>query len=368
MAHYEIEIWNKNGQPVADIRQYCSGLSWSKTLNGSETLTFSIDLNRIEALLTSLGFAGSPFDFFEVGRCDIRIKRNGEYLLGTNVYRFTYSTNDPSVTMVVECVGYLNFYKTQYVTADFNQVAQNQILWSVINQCNQKHGGDFGVRQGTHSGAIVKRDRHYKRKEVASLIEQMSNVIDGCDFSFTPDKKFNTYEAKGTYRPSIVLYYGEGGNIQSFSFSRSVEKVANYVYALGSGNGDDVVEYDSEDEPSEDYLYRRERILTWNSVTQDSTITEHSRAALHALKDIIEIPSVTLRNDLLDLNVVDVGDTVIVNLNSNLMLKHINGDYRIETITCNVDENDSESVTLQFDNLDIEEIMQAQDSEEDNGS
>lgn len=368
MAHYEIEIWNKDGQPLADIRQYCSGLSWSKTLNGSETLTFSIDLNRFEKLLTDLGFANDPFGFFEVGRCDVRVKRNGQYLIGTNVYRFTYSTNDPSVQVVVECVGYLNFYKTQYVTADFNQIAQNQILWSVINQCNQKPGGDFGVRRGTHTGAVVKRNRHYKRKEVASLIQQMSNVIGGCDFDFTPDKKFNTYEAKGVYRPSIVLYYGDGGNIQSFSFSRSIEKVANYIYALGSGNGEDTVEYDSEDEDSENYLYRRERVLTWNSVSLDETITEHSKAALHALKDIIEIPSVTVRNDFLDLNSVDVGDTIIVNLASNLMLKHIHGSYRIETITCNVDENDSESVTLSFDNLDIEEIMQAQESEDENGS
>lgn len=368
MARYEIEIWNKAGQPLADIRQCCSGLSWSKTLNGSETLTFSIDLNRFEKLLTDLGFANDPFGFFEVGRCDIRVKRDGQYLIGTNVYRFTYSTNDPSVQVVVECVGYLNFYKTQYITADFENVAQNEILWQVIDQCNQKHGGDYGVRKGGHTGAIIKRIRHYKRKEVASLIEQMSNVIGGCDFSFGPDKKFYTYEAKGVYRPSIVLYYGEGGNIQSFSFSRSIEKVANYIYALGSGNGEDVVEYDSEDEPSEDYLYRRERVLTWNSVTRDETITEHSKAALHMLKDIIEIPSVTLRNDLLDLNSVDVGDTVTVNLASNLMLKHIDGHYRIETITCNVDENDSESVTLSFDNLDIDEIMQAQESEDENGS
>lgn len=368
MAHYEIEIWSKDGEVLADIRQFCSGLSWSKTLNGSETLSFSIDLNRFEKILTDLGFASDPFGFFEVGRCDVRVKRNGEYILGTNVYRFNYSTNDPSVQVTVECVGYLNFYKTQFVTADFTQVPQNDILWQVIDQCNQKTGGDYGVRKGTHTGAIVRRDRHYKRKEVANLIQQMSAVINGCDFSFTPDKKFNTYEAKGVYRPSVVLHYGNGGNIQSFNFSRSIEKVANYIYALGSGNGEDVVEYDSEDVASENYLYRRERILTWNSVTQDSTITEHSMSALHALKDIIEIPTVTLRNDLLDLNVIDVGDTVIVNLDSNLTLKHINGDYRIETINCAVDENDSESVTLGFDNLDIEEIIQSQDSEDGNGS
>lgn len=365
MARYEIELWNKNNEPVADIRRYCYGLSWSKTLNGADALTFSIDLNRFESLLSTLGFTNDPFGFFEVGRFDVRIKRNGQYILGANAYRFNYSTNDPSITMTVECVGYLNFYKTQYVTATFQDVPQHEILWQVINQCNQKPGGDYGIRQGTHTGAIVRRVRHYTRKEVASLIQQMSSVINGCDFSFTPDKKFNTYEAKGVYRPSVVLHYGEGGNIQNFSFSRSIEKTANYIYGLGSGNGDDVVSHESEDTASENYLYRRERIITWNSVTRDDTITEHTESALHSLKDIVELPAITLRNDTLDLSVVDVGDTVVVDLGDNLLLKHIKGDYRITDIVCNVDENDSEVVKLSFDSLDIDEIIQSQDSEDD---
>lgn len=357
-AKYEIEIWGKNGQPIADIRQYCSNFSWSRELNGSDSISFDIDLHRFEKLIADLGYEISPYDFFEVGRCDIRIKRNGKYIVGGNAYRFTYSTSDPSVTMSVECVGYLNFYKTQYVTAAFEDVPQEDILWSVIDQCNQKTGGDYGITRGTHTGASVKRVRHYTRKEVATLIQQMSNVIGGCDFDFTPDKKFNTFEAKGTYRPSIVLNYP--GNIQEFSFSRSMEKVANYVYAIGSGNGSDAVMATAEDANSENYLYRRERVLTWNSVTRDDTITEHANSALHQLKDIVELPSLTLRPDTLDLSVVETGDTVVVSMFSNLSLKHINGDYRIESINCQVDDNDCESVTLAFDDLDIDEIISNQ--------
>ena len=364
MATYNVEIWDKDNKPHAEIRHLCSKLSWSKTLNGSETLSFTIDLNRLEQYLANIGVK-SPFELFEVGRCDIRVKRNGKYLLGTNVYRFNYSVDDPSITMEVDCVGYLNFYKTQYVTASFTQVAQHQILWRVINQCNQKPGGDYGIRWGSHTGKTVKRDRHYVRKEVASLIQQMSGVINGCDFDFTPDKKFNTYEAKGIYRPSIVLYYGTGGNIQSFSFARSIEKVANKIYGLGSGNGDDVVSSEAEDAASYNYLYRREKVITWNSVVEDATIREHTKSALHSIKDIIEIPTVTLRNDYLDLSTVDVGDTVVVKLGSNISLEHIDGDYRIQTIECSVDDNDSEVVKLSFDDLDIDEIVQAQGSEDE---
>lgn len=363
MATYSIEIWNKNNQPVADIRKLATGLQWSKTLNGSEAVSFSLDLNRFEKVLSSTGYEGDPFGFFEVGRNDIRIKRNGEYLIGCNVYSFTYNTNDPTIKLDVQCVGYLNFYKTQYVTASFDNVPQQEILWQVINQCNQKTGGDYGVRQGTHTGGTVSRVRNYTRKEVASLIEQMSNVIGGCDFDFSPDKKFNTYEAKGIYRPSVRLTYP--GNIQTFSITRSVAKVANYIYGLGSGNGSDAVQSFAEDATSEDYLYRREKVATWNSVSVQSTLNEHTNATLHYAKDIIEIPSVTLPPETIDLSIVDVGDTINLAITSNPSLRHIDGSYRIEKIDCQVDENDSETVALTFDNLDIDEIISNQGSEDD---
>lgn len=364
MAHYSIEIWDKSGRPLADIRQYCSGLSWSKTLNGSESVSFSIDLLRFEKLLSSLGFDGDPFAFFEVGRSDIRIKRNGEYIIGCNVYSIDYSTADPTITMAVTCVGYLNFYKTQYITADYENVYQEDILNDVIAKCNAKTGGDYGVRRGVSiGGGKIQRTRHYARKEVASLIQQMSDVIGGPDFDFSPDKKFNTYEAKGVYRPSVRLSYP--GNVQTFSVKRSIEKVSNFVYGLGSGNGDDAIQSTAEDEPSEEYVYRREKIATWNSVSVQATLDEHTQAVLHYTKDIIELPSVTLRPEAVDLSVVDVGDTIVLDISGAASLSHISGSYRIEQISCNVDDNDSEEVSLTFDDLDIEEIIAMQEPEEE---
>jgi len=130
-AKYEIEIWNKDGIPVADIRQICSNFSWSKTLNGSESVGFTVDLKRMESILESVGYKNDPFGFMEVGRHDIRIKRNGKYIVGANIYRFNYSSGYNSVTMRVECVGYLNFYKTQYITAQYTDAPQQEIMWDV---------------------------------------------------------------------------------------------------------------------------------------------------------------------------------------------------------------------------------------------
>lgn len=361
MAKYAIEIWSKDGIPIADIRQICTSFSWSKTLNGSESVGFTVDLKRLEDILKASGYAGDPFGFMEVGRCDIRIKRNGKYIVGANIYRFNYTSSYNSITMRVECVGYLNFYKTQYISAEYSNIPQQDIMWDVISRCNEKNGGDYGVRRGIHSGDTVYRDRSYERKEVASLITQMSNVINGCDFEFTPDKLFNTYQTKGTYRPSVRLTYP--GNIQAFNFTRTLDKVANYVYGIGSGTGDEAVQSQAEDVNSEDYLYRREKISIWNSVTDQDTLNEHTDSVLHAGSEIIELPNITLRDNELDMSEIDTGDTVKVILGGFASISHVSGDYRITSITCNVDDNDSEEVTLSFDGLDIEQKIQNQESE-----
>lgn len=363
MAHYEIEIWDKDGKPIADIRPICHNFSWSKTLNGTETVGFTVDLKKFEDILKASGYDRDPFGFMEVGRHDIRIKRNGIYILGTNIYRFTYTTSDPSITMRVECMGYLNFYKTQYISAIYSNTPQHQILWDVISRCNEKTGGDYGIRQGTHTGAVVNRDRTYERKEVASLITQMSNVINGCDFEFTHDKLFNTWDTKGVYRPDIRLTYP--GNIQSFNFTRSITNVSNYVYGIGSGTGEEAVQSQAEDTGSEDYLYRREKVAIWNSVSDQATLDEHTQSVLHNTANIIELPNITLRDNEIDWSDVTTGDTIFVSLAGFASITHITGYYRITTIECDVSENDSESVTVGFDGLDIDQIIQNQ--EDNNG-
>lgn len=367
MAKYEIEIWDKSGKPLANIRHICSQLVWRKALNDAESVSFVIDLGRYEEILESIGMAGDPFGLLEVGSHDIRIKRNGQYIIGCNVIKLSYATADPSITVTVSCAGYLNYYKNRYITESFNDIYQEEILYGVLDYCNAQQGGDYGITRGeVYGGEKTLRTRNYLRKEVKSLFQQMSSVIGGPDFDFTPDKKLNIYEAKGVYRPSVRLKYP--GNIQMFSFNRSIEKVANYVYAVGSGNGADAVYATAENSDSESQFYRREKIATYNSVTLEGTLQDHADAILHYTKDPIELPSVTVGDGTLDLNQVDVGDTIKLSLTGNLSLGHIDGDYRIQILDVTVDDNDSETVAITFDGLDADEIIQLQQPEGSNES
>lgn len=362
MAKYKVVVFSKDGKAMGNIFALCDNFQWSKTRNDAESVSFDLNLARYEEYLETIGFGDAPHNFLETGRNDIRIMRNGQWLLGTNVIKFTYTGGDKGVTMKVSCSGYLNYYKKRYVDINYDDTPQEQIIWGVIDQANQKYGGDYGVRMGVHKGNTVLRDRHQVRKEIKSFIQQMTQVLGGPDIEITHDKKLNTYEAIGAYRPDIRLVYP--GNISGWSFDRSVERVANFIYGLGSGNGEDAISAEAEDQFSENYLYRREQIVTYNSVVDEGTLQQNIDAIKHYAANPIELPTITVEDGVLDLSTVGIGDTLPIEMRGNKSLAHINGFYRIESINCSVDSNGAETVDLTFDDIDVDDIIAIQDPQQ----
>lgn len=359
MAKYKVVVFSKAGLPMGNIFTLCENFNWSKTRNDAETVSFDLNLARYEEFLEEIGFGETPHGFLETGRNDIRIMRNGQWLLGTNVIKFGYSGGAKGVTMKVSCSGYLNYYKRRYANIDYDDTPQEQIIWGVINAANLLPGGDYGIRFGVHYGNTVLRDRHQVRKEIKSFIQQMTQVLNGPDIEITHDKILNTYEAIGAYRPDIRLVYP--GNIAGWSFDRSVERVSNFIYGIGSGNGEDAIQAEAEDAVSEDYLYRREQIVTYNSVVDETTLQQNVDALKHYAANPIELPTITVEDGVLDLSTVGIGDTLPIEMRGNKSLAHINGFYRIESIVCSVDKNGAETVDLTFDDIDVDEIIAIQD-------
>ena len=361
MAEYKIEVYSKNGKCLGDIRHLAQGLKWTEQRNAAETVSFRMDLARYEEYVKKTSMR--PYDFMDAGTTDIRVVRNGKDRVGAHLIKTVFSPNDLSVDIELSFTGYLNYFKDAYVDADYDKTGQGDIAWGVINQYQGKQDGDFGIRRGRFTSLGKNpRQRHQKRANVKDFLVRLSNVIDGPDFQFTPDKKFNTFDAMGSYRPDIRLSYP--GNVASFGFERSVDSLANYVIGIGSGNGDDAPSTYATDPYSRKALYRREKIVTFSSVVRETTLQENTNGVLELLKDVRELPSFTLSDGVLDLNDVGLGDTIYIEMNGYIMFEHIRGFYRIEKIEVDVDENDAEEVTLTFDNLSVDDIIAQQEEDE----
>lgn len=358
MAEYKIEVYSKNGKLLGDIRHLAQDLKWTEQRNAAEAVSFRMDLARYEEYIAKTGM--NPYDFMDAGTTDIRIVRNGRQRIGAHLIKMNFVPNDPSVDIELAFSGYLNYFKDAYVDAAYNNVRQGDIMWGVISQYQAKQDGDFGIRRGQFSSLGKNpRQRNQKRAEVKDFLVRLSNVINGPDFQFTPDKKFNTYDAIGTYRPDIRLSYP--GNVADFGFERSVDALANYIIGIGSGNGEDAPSTFATDPFSRQALYRREKIVTFSSVEREETLQENTDGILEMLKDVRELPSFTLADGVLDLNDIGIGDTIWAELSGYKMLEHIRGFYRIEKIEVSVDDNDAEEVKLIFDDLNIDDIIAQQE-------
>lgn len=361
MAEYKIEVYSKNGKCLGDIRHLAQGLKWTEQRNAAETVSFRMDLANYEEYVKKTGMR--PYDFMDVGTTDIRIVRNGKDRIGAHLIKVAFLPNDPSVDIELSFTGYLNYFKDAYVDADYDKTRQGDIAWGVINQYQGKQDGDFGIRRGKFTSLGKNpRQRHQRRANVKDFLVRLSNVINGPDFQFTPDKKFNTFDAMGSYRPDIRLVYP--GNVASFGFERSVDSLANYIIGIGSGNGEDGPKSYATDPFSRKALYRREKIVTFSSVVLEETLQENTNGVLEMLKDVRELPSFTLADGVLDLNDVGLGDTIYAEMTGYIMFEYIRGFYRIEKIEVDVDENDAEEVTLTFDNLNVDDIISQQEENE----
>lgn len=133
VVSYDIEIWDwKTGQYVADISSIVnSDLDIEWILDDVETVTFSIDLVQFEKKCEAMGV--SPADVLTPYVHDIRIRRNGEYIIGAQVVETNFQiNNDAPVSIQVKCTGFLNLFKDQYITESWSGYTYAEIARKLV--------------------------------------------------------------------------------------------------------------------------------------------------------------------------------------------------------------------------------------------
>lgn len=110
--------------------------------------------------------------------------------------------------------------------------------------------------------------------------------------------------------------------------------------------------------------YRREKMVTYNSIINLQPLRENIQGVLDATKSEIEIPSFTFNPNRLDLDKIKVGDSVNCRYIQDDLFD-INGVYRIIEININVSDEDIEVPTVTFDDFNIDDIISGQEENND---
>jgi hypothetical protein len=345
---YEFELWI-NGVMVADISKLATARSYKIKRNDSEELVFTLDVKAYEAHCVAAG--RDPEATLVPYVTDVRVKREGGYLFGTQVVDINYTFNEGGASMVVKCNGFLDLFRDRYITKSYTTEEATEIARDMLDETQVVYG-DFGVNNGPEQfNTGTDRDRNYIAQNIKDALMNLTELIDGkFDFAFTHDRKFNTYELQGTYRPNNRLTYPY--NIKSISTPKTALNLFNYTIGLGSGFGEETVRSEggaAQDTDSRLNYGTRMRIVSFNSIENQTVLDQNTAAENSRTKDLLILPKLTVSGEFLDLSTVWVGDRIPVEVQGHPSLP-LNDIYRIEQIDVTLDENDAEDIALTVDN------------------
>lgn len=361
IPEYTVELWSSTGVYMADVSSIMtSELRMEMPLNDVEQVSFTLDLVQFEQKCARIG--ATPRNVLDPYRTEVKIKRNGAYLLGTQVVQAQINLNNESAnTIEVRCTGYLNLFKDRYITPGvapannsavysgktYAQLAQRLIL-DTQNQTN----GNFGVTLGPDTASLLQdptrtRIGDYDNQNVKDGIINLTKLeADNFDFKFTWDKRFEVYNRLGSDKPDVELVYPF--NIVSMTVLRDATTLANKITGIGSGIGDERLEYTGIDSSSTLAYGVREKVELFNSVSTPDTLVKSVQGLVPIYKDIYEVPAVNLTNGAIVPGEVITGDAVLVKVEGSTFIETINELYRIINMTISVGLENQENISLKL--------------------
>lgn len=344
-ARYELELW-VNGVQVGDIGRLAKNRSFTLKRNDSEELSFDMDLTAFEAYCAAAG--SLPSEMMEAYVTDVRVRRNGVYLFGTQVVDMVYGLGENGATLTVKCTGFLDLFRDRYVTKNYVNIDAAQIARDLLATTQATHG-TFGVANGTSQYDTGKlRERGYVDQNVKDGIVNLTELVDGkFDFRFNYNRTFETFERVGANRPGYKFTYPY--NVSSITVPHTGLNTFNYIIALGSGFGEETLRSEVSDPVSRANYGTRMKVISFNSVSQQSTLDQHAAAALAQQKNLLELPKLATSGTFCDLSIIGVGDRIPVEIQGHAAIP-LNATYRIEQIDCKLDDNDAEEIDLTVDN------------------
>ncbi len=352
---YTFEACSPAGVSLADISMLTYERSFTLTRNKEEHLSFKIKLSQLEKYAASINL--HPRVLINSYQTDIKVKRNGKYLFGSQVVSTPFSDDEEDGVITVNCRGYLDLFKDRYITATYTGMDSVNMAIAAMTATQAQPRGSVGV---TYDSSLyltgVPRDRTYEQSNVKTLIQDLSKLTDSrFDFSFTHDKKYHTFREIGAIRSDVTyIYGGPGSNITGLYDEDSAMSLYNRILATGSGFGADALRTVRDDVTSQIQHYIRELPKSYSDVSKLATLAQNADADLALGKDVLHIPQLTITGNDMPSNFIIPGDRIPVSTIGHPWLDAINGLYRAESEVVHLDENDFESsIVIYFDNFDV---------------
>jgi len=361
---YEIELWSRDGKRIADITRFCQNISWAEERNEAEELRFTLDLDAFEDYMINEAGA-DPVSNFKEGQTEVKLRRNGEYLFGTQIYDAPIDLNeDGSVTINVMCTGYLNFLLARYPdpAITYNQVESVEIFYDLIRKAQSVDYGNYGliIPSSGYYVTGVKRDRSYEYYTSSTKLnmQRLTSLETGnFDFRILADKTVMTYPQVGSPRSDFRLVFDRTNfrsSMKRARLNRSASGLYNQVIGIGSGFGADMLIAIKDDLYSKIEYGLRQLPVQFNEVSVQKTLEENVQARLDKVRKLLRLPQVVLSGNDMPENGINIGDWIPAEMKGRRLLEDMTGTYRVERKETKLDQNGfEEEVTLYFEKMEV---------------
>lgn len=369
MAHlpkYEFELWTRTGQRIADITKLCQNVFMAEERNEAEELRFNLDLDAFEDYL--INKAGSdPVSNFREGQTEVKVKRDGQYKFGTQLYDAPIALNeDGSAIIEVQCTGYLNFLLFRYPNPaiKYSGVESVEIFYDLVRKAQEVTYGHYGLiipTSGYYTTGVL-RDRSYEYYTSSTKLnmQRLTNLETGnFDFRILADKTVMTYSQVGSPRTDFRLVFDRKNfrsSITRARLNRSANGLFNQVVGVGSGFGADMLTAIRNDIESQIEFGLRQLPVQFNEVSIQATLEENVQARLEKVKKLLRLPQITLSGNDMPATGIEVGDWIPIQMTGRRLIEDMTGVYRVERKETQLDENGFEKeVTLYFEKMEVTE-------------
>lgn len=360
-SKYTVEIWTRDGTLIVDLSGKVANKRFQQSRNQPDIIEFELDAREFEAYCRA-AYINSTSALL-TRSVEIRVKRNQTYFTGGQLVYKRLSVSGKQAVITIKGIGFLALFAKRrtgtgtvgngtvsevYTAANGNAKSRKDVAWELIRQSQLLVNGDFGVTRGLTGGSTTLYDKTFSRTEIMTALQDMTNLqTEPIDIEFTYNKVFNTYAKIGSMRTDIVFEYP--GNILSFEVTDDGTDTTNEVIGLGAGGADGAgVVVPVRDAPSQlTYSLLQDTINTNGTDNSDNGITNTANAELAIKKNPIVVPSFTVDGGKVPYSTdYSIGDIVQLKINNFPSIGSVNGLYRIEGRTIEVNENDSETVQL----------------------
>lgn len=328
MGLYTFVVTDRNGTALGELERATERqIKWYLNLPGAAS--FKLDLRDMKYALIS------------PGETNLLIYRAGSLVWGGEIATAQDEIDGDSWTSSIGAVGWLGSLEGRATDLGLSYSGWDtgQIAWDLIARTQAKSGGNIGITAGAVTSGVT-ANANFDAKGILQAIQDLSGISPGFDFEITPGKVFNVYPGGKGVRVDATLEHGK--NIRRFQRQRDATKMMNSVYALGSGEGTNMVVGQAFDAGSIGRYGVRELYLSQKDSSDVNALNGMAKGAL--VPNPPEIIGLEIDPQDPPFGAYSVGDYVRVIVNAGGV--QYDSWQRVYGIEIEISDNDYEKVTI----------------------